>query len=139
MGDNKYDIFKAWASMGGSVDEFTTTLNNWNCVVNNIQRSSEETDKALKEMSDRLSENEANYWYTITKADVDATTYTREIDDIKLDIEQLRKDIAELKVLFNDIRPESSAEIVNPIQKVDLDFSDLYEDYYNFVKNPFID
>ena len=90
-------------------------------------------------MSDRLSENEANYWYTITKADVDATTYTREIDDIKLDIEQLRKDIAELKVLFNDIRPESSAEIVNPIQKVDLDFSDLYEDYYNFVKNPFID
>jgi hypothetical protein len=36
MGDNEYDIFKAFASVGVNADEFTTTLNNLNCVVNNI-------------------------------------------------------------------------------------------------------
>ena len=88
-------------------------------------------------MSDRLTENEANCQYAVTKVDTDAITCTREIDEIKLDIEQLRKDIAELKEIFSDIRPGPDAEIVNPIQKIDLDFSDLYDDYYDFIKNPF--
>ena len=137
MGDNEYDIFKAFASVDVNADEFTTTLNNLNCVVNNIQHSSEKAGKALKTMSDRLTENEANCQYAITKVDMDAITYTREIDEIKLDIEQLRKDIAELKEIFNNARPGMDAEIVNPIGNWHLDFSDLYDSYYDFIKNPF--
>ena len=36
MGNDKYDIFKAWASMGGSMYEFTTALNDLNYAVNGI-------------------------------------------------------------------------------------------------------
>lgn len=136
MGNDKYDIFKAWASMGGSIGEFTTALNDLNYAVNSIQHTPEEVGEALKKMNDRLIQNEANCSYALSN--IDSTIATRsDVEEMKLDIEQIKKDIEELKKLFNDTRPESNAEIVNPIENWHLDFSDLYDSYYDFIKNPF--
>ena len=82
-------------------------------------------------------ESEANCNYALSNIDSTIATCSSDIEEMKLDIEQLRKDIEELKLLFNDTRPEPNAEIVNPIENWHLDFSDLYDSYYDFIKNPF--
>lgn len=96
--------------------------------------------ESLKRMNDRLIENEANYNYVLSNIDSTIATcsgYENDIEEMKLDIEQIKKDIEELKKLFNDTRPEPSAEIVKPNENWHLDFSDLYDSYYDFIKNPF--
>ena len=138
MGDNVYDIFKAYASFGTSTEKLTTALNDLAYQVNNIQYTPEEVGKALKNVSDRLMESEANCNYALSNIDSTIATHSN-VEEMKLDIEQIKKDIEELKKLFNDTRLESDAESVIPIPKVDLDFSDLYDSYYDFIKNPFTD